>query len=55
LDTDLREAGFSSLDMVNLVLSVEEEFSVTIPEAQITPGNLRSVAAIGALIDKLAT
>jgi acyl carrier protein len=47
---DLREAGLSSLDMVNLVLAVEAEFDVSIPDADITPARFRSVATIAALI-----
>ncbi len=47
---DLREVGLTSLDMVNLVLAVESELAVTIPEAEITPANFRSVATIAALV-----
>jgi acyl carrier protein len=50
---DLREIGLSSLDMVELVLSVESEFNVRIPEAAITPANFRSIASIDALIGSL--
>jgi acyl carrier protein len=52
-DDDLREIGLTSLDMVDLVLSVESEFNVRIPEAAITPANFRSIAAIDALINSL--
>jgi acyl carrier protein len=47
---DLREVGLTSLDMVNLVLAVESALAVTIPEAEITPGNFRSVVSIEALV-----
>ncbi len=47
---DLREVGLTSLDMVNLVLAVESELAVTVPEAEITPANFRSVATIAALV-----
>src|SRR4051812_31508963 len=50
---DLREIGLTSLDMVDLVLSVELEFNVRIPEAAITPANFRSIATIDALIKSL--
>ena len=36
-DDDLREVGLTSLDMVNLMLSVEAEFDLEIPEVDITP------------------
>jgi acyl carrier protein len=50
---DLRDAGLTSMDMVNLVLAVENEFDVMIPESSITPANFRSVAAISSLIGAL--
>jgi acyl carrier protein len=50
---DLREAGLSSLDMVNLVLTVEAELDVTIPDRDITPANFRSISAIGGLLASL--
>jgi acyl carrier protein len=52
-DADLREVGLTSLDMVDLVLSVERVFDLQIPEAQITPTNFRSIAAIDALLNTL--
>jgi len=52
-DEDLRNLGLSSLDMVNLVLSVESEFNVTIPEMDITPKSFRSISTISALITGL--
>jgi len=50
---DLRDAGLTSMDMVNLVLAVEAEFDLMIPELSITPANFRSVAAISSLIGAL--
>ncbi|MGH7843431.1 MAG: phosphopantetheine-binding protein [Candidatus Binataceae bacterium] len=52
-DDKLTEAGLTSLDMVNLVLSVEAEFDLTIPVSHITPANFRSISTISALIDRL--
>ena len=52
-DADLREIGLTSLDMVALVLTVESELDLQIPEAQITPANFRSIAAIDALVAAL--
>ena len=52
-DDDLRSAGLSSLDMVNLVLSVESEFDVSIPDADITPARFRSIATIATLVTAL--
>jgi acyl carrier protein len=50
---DLREAGLTSLDMVSLVLSVESEFDIKIPEREITPRNFRSIATIETLVARL--
>jgi acyl carrier protein len=52
-EDDLREIGLTSLDMVNLVLAVESELAVSIPERDITPANFRSVASIEALVTAL--
>jgi len=50
---DLRQVGLTSLDMINLVLSVEGEFSVTVPESSINPANFRSIEAISRLVTSL--
>ena len=50
---DLREAGLTSLDMVSLVLSVESEFGIKIPEREIAPANFRSIVTIESLIARL--
>jgi acyl carrier protein len=49
----LSELGMSSLKMVNLMLAVEGEFDLTIPQGDITPDNFRSVASIEALLQRL--
>lgn len=50
---DLRECGLSSLDLVNLMLAVETEFDVKIPDKDMTPSNFRSVSKIDALVNTL--
>jgi acyl carrier protein len=52
-DDNLRDVGFTSLDMVSLVLQVEAEFDINIPEVDITPGNFRSIRAITVMIATL--
>jgi acyl carrier protein len=52
-DDDLREVGLTSLDMVNLMLSVEAEFDLEIPEIDITPANFRSISTISSLVTTL--
>jgi acyl carrier protein len=52
-DEILTESGLTSLDMVNLMLAVEGEFDVKIPDRDMTPANFRSVARIEALVGAL--
>jgi acyl carrier protein len=52
-DDPLIAAGFSSVDMVELMLAVEADFDITIPAAEITPEHFRSISTIEALIDRL--
>jgi acyl carrier protein len=52
-DDDLQNVGLTSLDMVNLMLSVEAEFDLKIPDPDMTPRNFRSIAAIDALVSAL--
>jgi acyl carrier protein len=49
-EDDLRQVGLTSLDMVDLVLSVESAFDLSIPTIEITPANFRSISAIEALV-----
>jgi acyl carrier protein len=52
-DDDLQNVGLTSLDMVNLMLSVEAEFDLRIPDMDMTPRNFRSISAIDALVSNL--
>ena len=49
----LSELGLSSLKMVSLMLSVEAEFDLNIPQNEITPENFRSINSIHALVARL--
>ncbi len=53
LDARLSELGMSSIKMVNLMLAVEGEFDLSIPQNDITPENFRSVQSIEALLARL--
>lgn len=50
MDQQLSDLGVSSLKMVNLMLAVELEFDIAIPQSDITPENFHSVAAIETLV-----
>ncbi len=52
VDQQLSELGLSSLKMVNLMLSVEMEFDIMIPQADITPENFHSLASIAQLVER---
>lgn len=52
VDMQLSELGVSSLKMVNLMLAVELEFDIAIPQADITPENFRSVLSIQGLVER---
>ena len=49
----LSELGMSSIKMVSLMLAVEVEFDLTIPQGDITPDNFRSVSSVETLLAKL--
>ena len=48
--TLLVDVGLTSMDMVNLMLSVEAEFDFTIPQSEITPENFQSVGTLTRLV-----
>jgi acyl carrier protein len=50
VERQLSDLGIASLKMVNLMLAVELEFDIAIPQSDITPENFHSVAAIEALV-----
>jgi acyl carrier protein len=52
-DDVLSECGLSSLDLVNLMLAVETEFDIKIPDRDMTPSNFRSIAQIDKLVGAL--
>jgi acyl carrier protein len=49
----LVDVGLTSMDMVNLMLSIEAEFDFTIPQAEITPENFQSVTSLERMIVSL--
>ncbi|MGB6604059.1 MAG: phosphopantetheine-binding protein [Steroidobacteraceae bacterium] len=52
-DVRLSELGVTSVAMVHLMLAVEAEFAITIPQSDITPENFRSVTSVEALVQRL--
>lgn len=46
----LSDLGVSSLKMVNLMLAIEMEFDIAIPQEDITPENFHSLSTMEALV-----
>ncbi len=54
-DSRLADAGYSSLDMVNIMLGIEAAFDVMIPQEDISPENFTSAASIAEMILRLTS
>lgn len=52
-DDSLTDSGLTSLDIVNLMLGIETEFGIKIPDRDMTPSNFRSIAQIDRLVGRL--
>jgi acyl carrier protein len=55
VDTQLSDLGVTSLKMVNLMLAVEVEFDIAIPQSDITPENFRSLGSIQSLVERIVS
>ncbi|HLZ97747.1 MAG TPA: phosphopantetheine-binding protein [Steroidobacteraceae bacterium] len=53
IDQQLSELGLTSLKMVNLMLAVEIEFDITIPQSDITPQNFHSVLSMQRMVERI--
>ena len=54
-DRSLTDLGMTSIKMVELMLALEGEFDIAIPESEITPENFFSIASIEGLVAALMT
>lgn len=52
-NTNLTDAGFTSMEMVKVMLGVEAAFDLMIPQHLITPEHFTNASAIAAMIDTL--
>ena len=50
VDDNLRDAGLSSLELVNIMLAVEDAFDLTFPQEKLVPDNFRTIGAIESLV-----
>jgi acyl carrier protein len=51
--TSLVAIGLTSMDMVKLMLDVEAEFDLAIPQPEITPENFQSASSLEQMIARL--
>ena len=49
----LNELGMSSMKMISLMLAIEVEFDLAIPQAEITPENFETIASVEATVGRL--
>jgi acyl carrier protein len=49
----LNELGMSSMKMINLMIAIEVEFDLSIPQADITPDNFESITSVDAMVSRL--
>ncbi len=45
-DDNLLEAGLDSMGIMRLIMFIEDEFAVTLPDAEIDPDNVHSINAL---------
>jgi acyl carrier protein len=50
---NLADAGLTSMAAVRLMLSLEAAFAIAIPDAELTPENFATIAAMQKLVDRL--
>ncbi|HEY6516049.1 MAG TPA: phosphopantetheine-binding protein [Steroidobacteraceae bacterium] len=53
VDARLSELGISSIKMVTLMLAIEAEFDVTIPQSEINPDSFATLASLEALVERI--
>lgn len=53
-DRRLVDLGITSLALLNLVLALEAEFDISIPQSDITMENLNTLSSIQSLLERMA-
>jgi len=51
--TDLKQAGIDSFSTVEIILFIERQYGVTIPDEKLIPGNFRTLQALAATVQEL--
>ena len=53
IDARFSELGLNSIKMVSLMLAIETEFELAIPQDDITPENFTSIATVETMIERI--
>jgi acyl carrier protein len=53
IDARLNDLGMTSIKMIKLMLAIELEFDLAIPQSEITPQNFVSIASVEAMLSRL--
>jgi acyl carrier protein len=53
-DQSLRDAGLKSLDLVNMMLAIEDEFGIEIPQDRLSMDHFRDIGAIERLVSEVS-
>ena len=53
-ETLIDDGVLSSLDIIQLIGALNDEFDISIPATEIVPANFNSVAAMAAMVERLA-
>jgi acyl carrier protein len=53
IDARLSDLGLSSIKMVNLMLAIEIDFDIMIPQNEITAENFESIASVEKLVQRI--
>ena len=53
IDARLNDLGMTSIRMIKLMLAIELEFDLAIPQAEITPENFVSIVSVEAMLSRL--
>lgn len=51
--TDLKQAGIDSFSTVEIILFIERQYGVIIPDEKLIPGNFKTLQALAAAVHEL--
>lgn len=53
-DQDLREIGLDSMNMISLLLDIEEQFSIVVPDELLTSDSFSTIKKISGIVESLS-